>query len=168
MRLGWAWIKLSPVDKFGKLNLDEAWLGLARLEALLRGTLPIFGINVSRTCPRIGLAWAWAWAGLSPADKFDGKLNLVDSAAQLDNYYFYSITDCLPGTEEPEGFPVQGWPLSSSSSSLSLFVWLVSCLSAFDSFGFCFCLFSSFTVYMCTWLCRFYVGLVLENFQKLV
>ena len=67
--LGWAWIKLSPVDKFGKLNLDEAWLGLARLEALLRGTLPIFGINVSRTCPctlawlRLGLGWAWAGLG---------------------------------------------------------------------------------------------------------
>ena len=50
------------------------WLGLARLEALLHGTLRIFGIDVSCTCPHTALAWLELGLGLgqlSLADKFD-------------------------------------------------------------------------------------------------
>ena len=64
------------------------------------------------------LGLAWAWVGLSPADKFGGKLNLVDSAAQLDNYYFYSIT-AVPVPEGPKAFRYKGG--LSSPLPLSLF-----------------------------------------------
>ena len=60
--LGWAWIKLSPVDKFDKLNLDEAWLGLAWLGLRLYCAAPYrFLVSMFRA-PVLVLAWL----GLGP------------------------------------------------------------------------------------------------------
>ena len=56
----------SCIYKEGLTRLGLARLGkLVRLEALLHGTVPIFGIDVSCTCPLVHwLGLAWAWLGL--------------------------------------------------------------------------------------------------------
>ena len=68
-QIAWAW--LDSANRFG----------LARLEALLHGTLPIvvsmFRAPVLATHTRLawagllGLGFGWAWVKLSPVDKFD-------------------------------------------------------------------------------------------------
>ena len=65
IRLGLAWLGSTRQNR----------LGLARLEALLQGTVPIFGIDVSCTCPRTlaRLGLGLGLGQLSPSDEF-GKL----------------------------------------------------------------------------------------------
>ena len=134
-------------------------LGLARLEALLQGTVPIFGIDVSCTCPRTlaRLGLGLGLGQLSPVDKFD-KLKSWCDRTRLDNYCFLFIT-AFPVPESPKA---SGGVRSSPPLSL-LFGWKAVFRRPTASVVL---IFGLFTVYMCTCLCRFYVKLVLEKFQN--
>ena len=68
-------------------------------------------------------------------------------------------------------FPVPESPKASDTRVASLLLFLSLCLGVELSFGVrqlrLFLIFGLFTVYMCTWLCRFYVDSVLEIFSKI-
>ena len=73
-----------------------AWLGWAsECEALLHGTVPIFGINVLCTCPLtlsthlLDLAWA-GLGQLSPADKFDKLKSVVGWIITQEKIQYYN------------------------------------------------------------------------------
>ena len=77
--LGWAWVGLSPDDKFDKLNSGRgsAWLGLARLGLRLYCTAP-YRFLVSMFCAPVLIHWLGLGLGqLSPTDKFDKLKSMV-------------------------------------------------------------------------------------------
>ena len=83
-------------------------MGLARLEALLQGTVPIFGIDVSCTCPRtlarLGLGLGLGLGQLSPVDKFD-KLK---SGVIARGWIIIIFNNRLPVPESPKAFRYRG------------------------------------------------------------
>ena len=133
--------------RVGKIAWAWAWFGLRLYYA---APYRIFGIDVSRTCPHVHTL-AWLRLGLSPSDRFD-KLNLMMIGLgwiiylQLLIIIFvvgsYGYKPAFPLPDSPKA---SGTRIASLLLLLSLFVWLLSCLSAFDSFGFEFRVFLLFT-----------------------
>ena len=107
------------------------WLGRGLASASLYYTAP-YRFLVSMFCAPVLIHWlglGLGWACLFPINSAT-YLVLIGLSWTI----ILLFNNCLPHTREPKGFLIQGWPLSSFNSLLSLFVWSLSCLSAFDSF----------------------------------
>ena len=160
-KIAWAWL--------GRANrLGTAWACWLVCFGLVWGFITRHRTNFWYRClVYLSSCTGLAWAGLrSPTHKF-GKLKsgVIALGWIIIIFALFLFNTCLPRTYRRAQRLSITRMVSLLFLLLSLFVWLLSCLLAFDSFGFEFRVFLLFTC-MCTWLCRFYVYLVLETFQQ--